>query len=427
MTTPEFKLPQLTVRQIVQAALLVVLVAAGFWFLYRFHQVFLTLFVALVLSTAIRPIARRLNNLGIPKEASVILIYLVVIVALVGIIVLLVPLVADQINRAVTSIPDVYSQIRESMLGNPNFFIWRLGLELPENITLSSPPPPVEDDEGLMVNVGQSLALLGLGVRTIFMTFAALVLAFYLTLEGQKSKLSLMLVVPLEHRESARELAAEIQDRLGAYVSGQVLLGLIIGGLSFIAYILIGLPNSLALALVAGIMEMVPIIGPFLGAIPALIVAYSINPTLALWVVVATIIIQQLENNLLVPRIMKKAVGVSPLVTLLALTAFGSLFGILGAVVAIPLAAIIQLLLDRFVLSPNSENGMVLDGRDRASLLQYEVHELVQDIRKLIRAKETEPDMADDEIEDNLEAIASNLESALAASLKKTREEKSNG
>jgi hypothetical protein len=313
------------------------------------------------------------------------------------------------------------------MLGTPNFFIWRLGLELPENITLSSPPPPGEDDEGLMVNVGQSLALLGLGVRTIFITFAALVLAFYLTLEGQKSKLSLMLVVPHEHRESARELAAEIQDRLGAYVSGQVLLGLIIGGLSFIAYILIGLPNSLALALVAGIMEMVPIIGPFLGAIPALIVAYSINPTLALWVVVATIIIQQLENNLLVPRIMKKAVGVSPLVTLLALTAFGSLFGILGAVVAIPLAAIIQLLLDRFVLSPNSENGMVLVGRDRASLLQYEVHELVQDIRKLIRAKETEPDMADDEIEDNLEAIASNLESALAASLKKTREEKSKG
>jgi predicted PurR-regulated permease PerM len=119
---------------------------------------------------------------------------------------------------------------------------------------------------------------------------------------------------------------------------------------AFIAYLLIGLPYTLVLAIFAGVMEMVPIFGPALGAIPALSVALSIDPGKAIWVVVATILIQMLENVFLVPRIMKSSTGVNPIIVLLSLIAFGSVFGFAGALLALPLAAIIQLFVSRVVL-----------------------------------------------------------------------------
>lgn len=415
MTSPEIKLPQLTVRQLVQATLLVLLVAAAFYFIYRFHQVFLTLFVAIVLSTAISPVVERLNRFGVPKEIGIILVYILLILLIAAVILLLLPLVIEQSNRFVDSIPETYQEVREQMLEHPNFFVWRLATELPERISLAPAPEPTGEEQDVIESVGQNLALIGLGAKGIFLTIGALILAFYWTLDGHKNKTALLMVVPLERRERARELTNEIQAKLGAFVQGQTLLGLIIGGMSFVAYTIIGLPYTLALAIIAGIMELVPVVGPILGAVPAIIVAYTVEPSKVLWVFVATVIIQQLENNLLVPRVMKRAVGVNPLVTLLALTAFGSLFGILGAVVAIPLAAIIQLLLDRFVINNTVGEEGAIPGRDRASVLRYEVQELTKDIRETIRQKEIEPDDESDEVEDTIEAIAADLDSTLAS------------
>jgi hypothetical protein len=110
---------------------------------------------------------------------------------------------------------------------------------------------------------------------------------------------------------------------------------------------------------------------------------------------------------------MKRAVGVNPLVTLLALSAFGSLFGILGAVVAIPLAAIIQLLLDRFVIASAIPDDKDIVGRDKASLIRYETQELIKDIRSSVRQKPSESDEESDQLEDQIEAIALDLNAVL--------------
>jgi predicted PurR-regulated permease PerM len=414
MTTPEIKIPRFTIRQLVQATLLVLLVLGAFYIVYRFHQVFLILFVAIVLSAAIRPIVRALNKVGIPKELAIILIYILLLALIASVVVLLLPLIIEQSNLVVESLPQTYQTIRERMLEHPNFFIWRVATELPETINLGPVQEPAPEEEDVIQSVGQNLELIGLGVRGIFYTFGALVLAFYWTIDGQKNKTALLMLVPLDQRENAREITSEIQAKLGAFIQGQALLALIIGGLSFIAYTLIGLPYTLPLAIMAGLMETVPVLGPILGAIPALIVAYTVDPEKMLWVLVVTIIIQQVENNLLVPRVMKRAVGVNPLVTLLALTAFGTLFGFLGAVVAIPLAAIIQVLLDRFVINTTLTEEPVIVGRDRSSVLRYEVQELTKDIRTSIRRKEVEPDDETDEVEDTIEAIATDLDSVLA-------------
>ena len=232
------------------------------------------------------------------------------------------------------------------------------------------------------------MGYLGSAANVIFLTIAILLLTFHWTLDGPRTIQTLLQLVPANHREKTGELVTAMESKVGFYIAGQGILCLIIGIMAFIVYSLIGLPSALVLALIAGVLEAIPMIGPLLGAIPAAIIALSISPSKLIWVIVGTIVIQQLENNFLVPRVMRKAVGVNPFVSLLAIFAFSSLFGIAGALMAIPIAAIIQLILIRFVFHPDAIEVEVTVGRDSASRLRYEAQDLAQDLRKQTAAQE---------------------------------------
>jgi predicted PurR-regulated permease PerM len=249
------------------------------------------------------------------------------------------------------------------------------------------------------------------------MTIAILILVFYWTLDGPRNIHSLLLLIPKSQREGIGELISAMETKVGFYLAGQGVLCLFIGVLALVAYLLIGLPNALVLALVAGVLEAVPMIGPLLGAIPAGLVALSISPSKLIWVVVATIVIQQLENSLLVPRVMRKAVGVNPFVSLLAFFAFSTLLGLAGALMAIPMAAIIQILLDRYVFHPTAMEPEVSAGRDYASWLRYEAQDLAQDLRKQARLKKGGSALRVkqiDQVMDEIEAITTDLDALLA-------------
>ena len=158
-------------------------------------------------------------------------------------------------------------------------------------------------------------------------------------------------------------------------------------------------------------------VGPLLGAVPAALVALALGPDRMIWVIVSTIVIQQLENNLLVPRVMSKAVGVNPFVTLLAIFAFSSFFGIAGALMAIPMAAIIQLLLNHFVFHSTAMEPEVSAGRGYASRLRYDAQDLTQDLRKQARLKKGGSDLRIKQIDlvmDEIETITTDLDTLLA-------------
>jgi hypothetical protein len=148
----------------------------------------------------------------------------------------------------------------------------------------------------------------------------------------------------------------EIESRLGGYVRGELLLMTSIGVLSSLGYLAIGLPYALALGVLAGLLEFVPMVGPTLGAIPAVLVALSISPQTALLVVGYTVVLQFSENHLLVPRLMGRSVGVSPIMVILAVFSFSSLLGITGAFLAVPLAAILQVLMDHLIVHADADN-----------------------------------------------------------------------
>ena len=328
---------------------------------------------------------------------------------------LLFPLIVEQGSTIAAAVPGYYHNIREWMGNNPIQLILRLSEFLPA--TLPGLEPIQQTGPQMLAFAGQAVGFMASTGQAIFMVTVILLLAFHWTLDGPRTIHTLLLLVPKNQRDNIAQLISAMSTKVGFYVAGQGVLCLVIGILALVAYLLIGLPNAMLLALVAGVLEAVPLTGPLLGAIPAAAIALSISPAKLVWVIVATIIIQQMENIILVPRIMRRAVGVNPFVSLLAIFAFSSLFGIAGALMAIPIAAIIQILLDRFVFHPAAMDPEVSSDRDLASRLRYEAQDLAQDLRKQARLKKGGSDQRVkqiDQVMDEIEAITTDLDALLA-------------
>ena len=404
-----------TFRRVMGATLVLLSVVLGFWLLYRFNQVVFILFIALVMGTVIRPAVAWLHQHGIPRNAGVILIYLLMMILFAGFMFLLSPLIVEQSTTIAAAMPGYYQSLRAGIINYPNSFIVRLSEFLPA--VLPDLKPVQQTGQDMMVSAGQVLGYISSAARFALIFLVVLLLAFYWTLDGPRIIQSFLMLIPQDHRENIGDLISAMEAKVGYYIAGQGFLCLVIGILALIAYLLIGLPNALVLALVAGLLEAVPMIGPVLGAVPAALVALSIGPDKLIWVIVATVIIQQLENSLLVPRVMSKAVGVNPFVTLLALFAFSSFFGIAGALMAIPMAAIIQLALNHFVFQSTTLEPEVSAGRDYTSRLRYEAQDLAKDLRKQARLKKRGTDLRVkqiDQVMDEIETITTDLDALLA-------------
>jgi predicted PurR-regulated permease PerM len=406
-----------TFRRVVWATLVLASVSFCFWLLYQFYQVLFILFIAIVGGTVIRPVVNWLYQRGLPRIAGVILVYALLLILLAGFLWLLFPLIFEQSSTLAKEVPGYYQNLRTGMLNDSNQLFVRLGQLLPAALPSLNPRLAQQTGQEVVASAGQVLDYLLLTAKVIFTAIIILVITLYWTLDGPRIIKAIVLLVPQNQRESIGELVSAMESKVGFYIAGQGILCLVISIMALTAYLLIGLPNALVLALAAGVMEAVPMVGPLLGAVPAALVALSMGSDRLIWVIIATVVIQQLENSLLVPRIMKKAVGVNPFVTLLALFAFSTLFGLAGALMAIPIAAMIQLALNHFVFQQPTVEMETSDGRDYASRLRYEAQDLIQDLRKQARLKKRGSELAIKQIEqvmDEIETITTNLDALLA-------------
>ena len=406
-----------TFRRVVWATLVLISVILGFWLFYRFHQVIFTLFIAIVIGTVIRPAVAWLHRRGLPQTVGVIFVYLVMFLLLAGFLRLLFPLISEQSTTIAAVLPEYYQNLRQWVVTHPNQSLASLSEFLPAALPSLRLSPVQQTGPEMLASAGQVAGYVTSLAGIIFTAIMILALVFYWTLEGPRIIQSFLLVIPQSQRENIDELISAMESKVGFYMVGQAILCTVIGIMALIAYRLIGLPNALVLALIAGVLEAVPMIGPLLGAVPAALIALSIAPDKLIWVIVATVVIQQVENSLLVPRIMKKAVGVNPFVTLLALFAFSTFFGLAGALMAIPMAAMIQLALNHFVFKQATVEMEVSEGRDYASRLRYEAQDLAQDLRKQARLQKSGSDLTIKQVEqvmDEIETIATNLDALLA-------------
>jgi predicted PurR-regulated permease PerM len=402
-----------TTRRVILGTLVVLLVAIGFLLVYRFRLVIVIVFSGIVVSMAMAPGVDWLHRHRLPRSLSVIAIYLTLLVLLIGFIVLLVPPIVEQLSAAVPKIESYYQDFKAALVSSPLLVIRQIAAQMPAQINLT---PAVSPAAGASLDaVGQALNTLGVILSGLFTLAAILLIGFYWTLEGEGALHTLIRPLSNDKRESAHEMLHEIETRVGGYVRGEGILSVMIGVADLVVFLLIGLPAALAVALLAGMFELIPVLGPTLGAIPAVLVAFAYDPSKVVWVIGAGALIQLLENNVLAPRVMHKTVGVNPMVTLLAIVAFGALFGFAGLLLAIPIAAIIQIILDRSLLRPQTSGLEAPAGRDRLSKLRFDVQEFVVDIRNLARHKATGSAQSElDPVEDTLEAIAMELDQALA-------------
>jgi len=365
-----------TTSQVVFATIFVVSVFLAFWLLYRLRGVVFLFFVAMVIGTAIRPGVEWLRRRGISRRSGIVLIYLVIMGLLAGFFALTFPLLAEQTTQVSHNLSQYYTDIREALMNSGNRLLQNIGWRIPSQLNFFVNRSPTTEE--VVDQVTQTFFYTNLVMRGILSIVAIFLLAYYWTQESNIFVRMLVRLVSPARRNEIRELLNQAELRMGGYIRGQGILSLAVGLAAFIAYSLIGLPYTLVLAIIAGLMEMVPIFGPILGAIPALLVALSTDPGKVIWVLVATGVIQMLENAWLVPRIMNNSMGVNPIIIILSLVAFSSVFGFPGALLALPLAALIQLIVDRIVLSSEEANG-------RAQENEIGIQSLVDENQRLLK------------------------------------------
>ena len=404
-----------SIKNTVKTTLSILAVAVFFFLVYRFHHVLFTLFIAIILGTVVRPLLTRLVNKGLSQTVALLLILAAVLVLLAGFIGLLAPMLSAQSDKLAADIPRYYQVIRDWLVNSRNLLVSRLSESLPS--TLGGQAETANTEADVLKSAGQALGYLSTISKVLFMAITITALTGHWAVSGQRLAQSMLISLPQASRLKASALVSDIEGKVSGYLGGQGLLCLAIGVLAFAAYALIGLPNAMVLAIIAGLMEAVPMIGPLLGAIPAAVIALTISPNMLIWVVVATVVIQQLENNLLVPRVMKKAVGVNPFVSLLSIATFSALYGIGGALMAIPLAAIIQLVLENFVFIKEPDDTTLSENRGAANRLRYETQDFAQGMRNQVRqSKEgtTETVAQVDRFIEEMEGIAVDLDALLA-------------
>jgi predicted PurR-regulated permease PerM len=403
-----------THRRVALTTIIVLLVAFGFYLLVRFRLVFFLLFTAIVLSTAITPLVELLTRWKIPRTISIILIALLGLLVLIAFALFLAPLIIEQSATLAALVGSWYDQFHRMLLESSSLLIRRIARQLPSILPLTLPVSNDGQEIDTLMLVEQAINVSGAILRNILIVGAVSLLSAIWILEGERTTRIILLALPVHQRDSVRAFFAEAGQKVGAYSRGLAILTTVVGVLSMVAYAIIGLPNILLLGLLAGIFELVPLIGPLLGAVPAILVAASTDPTKVVQVLIATSVIQILENNLLVPRVMDRAVGVNPIASLLAFLTFGSLFGFVGALLAVPLAAVLQIILTRLLFNSRPGEQTPIVRRSMVSILRYDAQKLVQDMRKQMRERIAQREPGADQVEDNMESVVQDLDSILA-------------
>lgn len=329
---------------------------------YLFIQVqivvFLLLFAILFATVIERPVIK-LENRGMPRAAGILTVYATILAIIIGLSLLVVPLVTAEARVFLDEVPIIIDDVAEGWRTSDNQLLATTGYRLITQLRFrfENPPPPTSGTAiGLLTNVG--------GV--LFGLIATFVIGFYYLMEKQLFKQLLLVQMSTPNRDRIDAIWNNVESKVGDWLRGQLLLMLIIGFAAGIGYGFIGVRFWLLLAIWAGITELVPIIGPWIGGIPAVAIALLHSWQQAAIVFAFLILLQLSENSVLVPRIMKGTIGLSPLTVFLAVLAGGQYMGPLGALLALPIAAALQVIIQdalrvrqqKALLDPAFETGL---------------------------------------------------------------------
>lgn len=294
-------------------------ILAGGWFIYQIRGILMLLFLSYIFMAALLPAVHFFINRKFPRILAVLIPYITVLGMIILLVFTLVPFFGQQIESLFINFPQYIKQ---------SLTVFGISIDPKQIQNYITPGVGVIGQNAFAV----STKLFG----GLFSTLTVLIVSFYLLISHDKFQRAFARLFHRDTRESVVITLNQIDDKLGAWLRGQFLLCIFIGVITWVALSLIGLPYALPLALIAGILEALPTLGPILSSIPAIIVALTISPSLALTIGIAYFVIQMLENNILVPKIMQHAVGLNPIVVIIGIMIGGNLMGVSGALLSIP-------------------------------------------------------------------------------------------
>ena len=303
----------------------------GLWLLFFVREIILQLFVALLLMTILQPLVILLTKIRIPRAISVIISYILVLGLLGGMVALIAPTLAQQTTNFVIALPTYLNNIGVSSV---------MSGDLAKGLLSQLGGIP-----GEILNFTVSVFSNVVAVVTV------LVFAFYMLLTHDKLKDQAGILFGENKSQQINRIIVAWENRLGKWARGQLLLMFAIGLATYIGLVLIGIPFALPLAILAGLLEIIPILGPIVAAIPAVIIGFGISPIVGIGATASAFLIQQLENYVLVPKIMGKTIGISPLVILVAVTIGAKLLGIVGVIISVPFVLTLQVLINEYLVA----------------------------------------------------------------------------
>lgn len=295
-------------------------------------------FIAILLAAALEPMVGAIRaRFHTPRSAAILLVYAGFFALVAAFSVLILPAAIGQAQATVTRLPGFLDQVEAWASDLRPEPAGRTVLSLVD-AARDAIRPAVTPRPNEVVQAGLTLA------DVLGSMGAMLALVFFWLMGHARFQRYVLSFVAHERRAGVRDTWNEIEGRLGLWLRGQLIVMATVGLMAGVAYVVLGVPSALLLALIAALLEAVPMVGPILGAIPALLAAATVSPGLVVGVLIAATIVQLIENNILVPIIMRNTIGLSPFVVTITLLFGAAVGGIFGALLAVPIAAVLEVI-----------------------------------------------------------------------------------
>lgn len=301
------------------------------WFLFYIKDIILVFFVALLIMAILNPLVTKLSKYKVPRAVSVMVVYLISFASVGVILAAIIPPLLEQTSNFVNSLPMFMNNLGISAVFSEQI----VGQLISQIGTLP----------GQIAKVTLSIFSNVLGVLTV------LIFAFYLLLARDKLDDQLAFFFGDKKKKEIGKLIDLLEEQLGGWARGQFTLMIAVGAATYIGLTLLGVPFALPLSILAGVLEIVPHFGPILAAIPAVLIGFGISALSGFAIAALAFLVQQFENYVLVPKVMQKTVGVSPIITLLSLAIGFRLAGIIGVIIALPVVITIRALTKEYLAS----------------------------------------------------------------------------
>lgn len=292
------------------------------WFVLAVKNIIIAVFIAFLIATAIYPLVNYLARFRIPRALSAVVILLLFVISIIAALASILPVFAAQTSAFINRFPALIEQ-----------------LEI-YNIQIDS---AVLSDQ--IASLSRNLLKIALDTFSVgIFVFTIIVISFYLIQERARLDSHLRYLFGGK-AEQAKKIYGEVETQLGHWVRAQLFLMLIVGIMNYVGFKLIGIEYAIPLAIIAGLLELIPNIGPTVAAVPAAIVGFATSPIHGLLVLLLSAIVQQLENNFIVPGIMRNFTGLHPIITIVAILIGLKLGGVLLAVLSLPIVLILKIIL----------------------------------------------------------------------------------